>query len=384
MTFIDKYQIKQIYYSKNKSHLTEYFNISKFNNDYDNLLMIGIDINIIKKHKSNIYILWNDIDDINNFNTQLDILIKRHFIFSNYLKYYLDNREISYELVNYDFNVNYKFIIVSNKIINSISEFLKENLDTLGYKSKIIFNMNQVLELSRYIFILIDKIFFFKNVPPNNFIFYQLEQNNSLWFTKKYINLMNSSYKIFDFSNANNIYFDKILDKNKIFINNLPLSRLIEKTKHEFDFLFFGTMNNRRNNIINNLRDKFNIISKTKIFGEDKNNLIKKCKIVINIHYYEDACLETCRINECLKYNKLIISEEPNSNDLFNKELYKNVIYFEKINDNLSNINKLIDCMNYALNNYDNLINNLNTIDIYNFCNQNLKNNIDNIMNYVN
>ena len=57
-------------------------------------------------------------------------------------------------------------------------------------------------------------------------------------------------------------------------------------------------------------------------------------KIVLNIHFYENAILETCRINEVLSCNKLVISENPDNSDKDNKEYYDNlIIYYNNIDD---------------------------------------------------
>jgi len=52
----------------------------------------------------------------------------------------------------------------------------------------------------------------------------------------------------------------------------------------------------------------------TNVFGEKLNELIKKSKIILNISYYNNSLLETTRLNECLPFNNVIISESPKLN----------------------------------------------------------------------
>jgi hypothetical protein len=83
--------------------------------------------------------------------------------------------------------------------------------------------------------------------------------------------------------------------------------------------------------------------------SDKKNEYIEKSKIILNIHFYEETGLETCRINEILNYNKLIISEK-SILDRKNMDLYKKLIIFtDEIKDDLSNINDLIQILNYFL-----------------------------------
>jgi hypothetical protein len=74
------------------------------------------------------------------------------------------------------------------------------------------------------------------------------------------------------------------------------------------------------------------------------------------------AYLETCRLNEILNYNKIILSEFPNNCDYQNKLLYSNlVVFFDIINENLSNIKILFNLIDYYLifENYTNFVNKL-------------------------
>jgi len=75
-------------------------------------------------------------------------------------------------------------------------------------------------------------------------------------------------------------------------------------------------------------------------------------KIILNLHYYKNAILETTRLNEALFNNKLIISELPDENDVFNKKFYENnIIFIDEIKDDLININNLFEKLDFYLDN---------------------------------
>jgi GR25 family glycosyltransferase involved in LPS biosynthesis len=94
---------------------------------------------------------------------------------------------------------------------------------------------------------------------------------------------------------------------------------------------------------------------------------MEEAKIILNLHYYKNAILETTRINEALFNNKLIISEEPDEYDIFNKKTYENnIIFIDEIKDDLSNINELYKIIDYYLDDeiyYSKLLENNNFIN---------------------
>jgi hypothetical protein len=97
------------------------------------------------------------------------------------------------------------------------------------------------------------------------------------------------------------------------------------------------------------------------VYDDEKNNIIAQSKIILNLHYYNDCSLEMGRINEILQFDKVVISEKPAESDWFNKSLYNEAIDFiDVINDDLSNIERLVDRIKYFLNddNYNRFVEN--------------------------
>lgn len=80
--------------------------------------------------------------------------------------------------------------------------------------------------------------------------------------------------------------------------------------EYEYDVIFYGDINNeRRKKYISKLSKLFKVKVVNNLFGNALYKEIAKAKIVVNIHYYEDALLETTRLYECLSLNKVIVSE---------------------------------------------------------------------------
>lgn len=247
-------------------------------------------------------------------------------------------------------------IIVTSVMIESIAINFSKFFFEFGIDHNIIYNLtedmcNKSTNNEIYLIIHNDSQ---HSILPKNFILYQIEQMNSNFFTLKYLKELQKSNIIWEFSMRNKIKYDQI-NLNKIFYQPMPFyydpvndSTYSTDESNVYDVAFYGTTNERRVKILNNLSDKFKTNVGYGKISKERDSIIKKSKIILNLHYYKDSSLESCRINEILQYDKIIISELPNSKDWFNKELYDNlVIFIDEISDDLININKLIEKIEY-------------------------------------
>lgn len=222
---------------------------------------------------------------------------------------------------------------------------------------------------------------------PKNYICYQLEQKDiSKWINNRYLLSILNSKLTWDYSESNINKFDENL-KKKIKLFKIPLisyycfkpeiynkyitynneknDNIIQKNE-VYDVLFFGHMNERRHKIINYIKQKLNNKYKfqyiTGLYGDSLFEKILQSKIVLNIHYYEGSILETCRINEILSCNKLVISELPDISDIENKNYYNDlIIYYDNYDDLINKITLYLenkDLYNSKINNNKKFIDN--------------------------
>lgn len=366
---LERYEIKQVYIGSSINHLSKYFNKS-YKNCCESTLFMGLydknDIKILTSHKGDKYIFWFDNECNPNYAFRKNYvsyilsnnIIKKHFVNSMNTVKYLNSYNIKYDII-YDYftDEEVKYKILTNKKLLSIANNLNENLKDLGYSSEIITKLTNDLECKSYVYIIIYIKYFteLKNIPPRKYILYQMEQLGSKMINEDYYSLAEGALKIFDFSESNMKKLN--FEQNKYLYNPFPISKFNQNINtSEFDILFYGQFNNRRAKILSYLNKIFNIRYYQNIFDLERDNIIKKTKIVLNLHFYDNACLETARINECLKFNKIVLSELPNDKDFLNKELYNNYVhFFDVIDNNLSNIDKLVLKLNYLLDNYENL-----------------------------
>jgi GR25 family glycosyltransferase involved in LPS biosynthesis len=153
---------------------------------------------------------------------------------------------------------------------------------------------------------------------PNLYVAFQMEQSvSSRWFDKAYFTKLENSFAIFDYSSVNIEFLQKNgLSSRQIYY--MPLSFLpdympqtINEDEQSYDVLFYGDIyNNRRRCFIDRLSARFSVNVINDLFGDELHAEMRKAKIVVNIHYYEGALLETTRIYECLSAGKLVVSEK--------------------------------------------------------------------------
>lgn len=135
---------------------------------------------------------------------------------------------------------------------------------------------------------------------------------------------------LFDYSKSNIRHFQLVTGKT---IEHLPykyrdeeisqLKQLIKYTPKEYDIAFVGSINQRRVDIIQALRDRnvtVNIIDN--LWELDRDVEIAKCKILLNLHYTEEYNIfEEIRCNRWLMADLMVISE----NSLYEDEIsYRN------------------------------------------------------------
>lgn len=153
---------------------------------------------------------------------------------------------------------------------------------------------------------------------PEKYIAFQMEQSvSSRWFTDDYFNRLKNAKFVFDYAmpnlqflQDNGIPFKQLFYVPVGLLENSQEKQPESHSNFEYDVAFYGDANcERRQFFLKKLQEKFSVKIISEVFGDELYQLLNKAKIVVNIHYYENALLETTRIYECLSLNKLLISE---------------------------------------------------------------------------
>ena len=167
-------------------------------------------------------------------------------------------------------------------------------------------------------------------ILPNIYISYQMEQSvSNRWFNEKYCRILNNSIAICDYASPNIEFLQKAgISFTKIFYLPIFCNKVNpEIGNYEYDVIFYGDdKNSRRHEILSKLSKKFKVKVINNLFGQELYEEIKKARIVLNIHYYDNALLESTRIFEALSLGKIVISEK--SVDIQEYESLKNIVEF--------------------------------------------------------
>lgn len=151
---------------------------------------------------------------------------------------------------------------------------------------------------------------------PALYVAFQMEQSvSSRWFNDRYLRTLRGSFAVLDYSVAN---IDALaasgLPRTQLF--HLPLGYLADYNdadaaeRGRYDVLFYGDIHNdRRRRFVEALEKVCRVKVIHDLFGHDLREEIAGAKLVVNIHYYEDALLETTRLWECVSLDKLVVSE---------------------------------------------------------------------------
>lgn len=147
-----------------------------------------------------------------------------------------------------------------------------------------------------------------------NAILYNLEQVDvgSSWFRPELVALF-CRYRVWDYSEINavalgalGVKVEKVLPIGYV----EQLTRIHFAARRDIDILFFGSMNPRRQEIVRRLRASgLHVVAVFGIYGKDRDQLIARSKLVLNVHFYEAKVLEIVRISYLLANRCAVLSE---------------------------------------------------------------------------
>jgi len=226
------------------------------------------------------------------------------------------------------------WIIVSPGHTSYIAHLVAERLNRYGFSVSITKHMPKHFDAEFYLVLCAQA---YTTLPPaEKRISFQLEQSVSdRWFTKRYIDILNESLAVLEYSLINISFLEKKGIKYP-YVHYMPLGAAdfygheIEANASSIDVLFYGDNKSspRRRRLLSALKKNFKVSIINDLFGDEMLQTIKSAKVVINLHYYENALLEAPRIYECLSLGVKIVSESSQDVDSY-PDLQATVTFFE-------------------------------------------------------
>lgn len=153
-------------------------------------------------------------------------------------------------------------------------------------------------------------------MPPESIII-NLEQVGSEWFDEQYLALL-SRYRVLDYNRGNleKLHRAGIRHARLLEIGYSPnLTRIERHPQQPVDVAFFGALSERRVAILYDIDSRgLIVVGRGGIYGVERDAILARSKIALNIHYAEQSPFEIIRVSHLLA-NRLCVVTEGSQDD---------------------------------------------------------------------
>ncbi|HEY6241930.1 MAG TPA: glycosyltransferase [Burkholderiales bacterium] len=144
-------------------------------------------------------------------------------------------------------------------------------------------------------------------------ILFNLEQivPGALWVTQDYVERLRR-HRVWDYSARNVAALAQmgIRDATHVPLGHANVLERIPSAKEDIDLLFYGVYNERRMAPLRRLAERgLKVHCVNGVYGSERDGLIARSRIVVNIHYYEQSRLEVARCFYLLANGRFVLSE---------------------------------------------------------------------------
>jgi hypothetical protein len=148
---------------------------------------------------------------------------------------------------------------------------------------------------------------------PPAMVVYNLEQifPGSKWLDPEYLEMMRR-YPVWDYSEQNIAELGKLgIQARLVPLGYVPeLTRIARRDDEDIDVLFYGSLNERRAPPINRMYAMgLRVATPFLVFGEERDALIARSRIVLNIHRHDERVFEVVRIAYLLANGRFVLCE---------------------------------------------------------------------------
>lgn len=152
------------------------------------------------------------------------------------------------------------------------------------------------------------------DIPEDSdLVLYNLEQIQvgSPWLTDRYVGLL-QKYPVWDYSQSN---VRALWDMGIIVDHVLPVAyhssmTRIGRKEPDIDVLFYGSVNERRAEVLRELCDKgLRVTQAFGLYGAERDDFVSRSRMVLNMHYYEAKVFEITRCSTLFANSVPVVSE---------------------------------------------------------------------------
>lgn len=197
------------------------------------------------------------------------------------------------------------------KSVWEVAETIHYGLITLGYDSVLTFETD--LRDRQHITLLPNMLVAYQGKLSPNTVLYNLDQiyPGSPWLQPVVMDHF-LQYPVWDYSTANIKQFEQmgISQVQQVPIGYVPELRRIPSATEDIDVLFYGSVNERRHQILETLKAQgVKVEAIFGVYGQERDEYIARSKIVLNMHFYPAKVFEIVRVSYLLANQRFVISE---------------------------------------------------------------------------
>jgi hypothetical protein len=195
---------------------------------------------------------------------------------------------------------------------NEVAETLLYGLEALGHHVHIVRNF---FSQTCWNIVLGAHLLPFQSaVPAKNAIIYNLEQlGSAALFNERALTGFGWWW---DYSEKNLAELKLGYWGKHVPIGYVPELTRIRPNVQDIDVLFYGSINERRKKILEDCTNAgLKVCAAFNCYGPERDDLIARSKVVLNVHYYESKIFEIVRCSYLMANRKCIVTEESNELD---------------------------------------------------------------------
>lgn len=153
-----------------------------------------------------------------------------------------------------------------------------------------------------------------RSISPETVLF-NLEQIDGIGLQRYPVyHTLLSQLPVWDYSSRNIARIRELLGNSNIHLARVGYSASLERigrsSHHATDVLFYGSLNERRIAILNQLTSAgLNVRHLFNVYGEARDDAIRQAKVVLNMHFYPDSIHEVVRTSLLLANRKAVVCE---------------------------------------------------------------------------
>jgi Glycosyl transferases group 1 len=148
---------------------------------------------------------------------------------------------------------------------------------------------------------------------PADAVLYNLEQivEGALWVTPAYLEALRRR-PVWDYSarNCAALRTHGVADARHVPLGHVASLERIAPATEDIDVLFYGVSNERRLALLRRLSERgLKVIHANGVYGKERDALIARARVVLNVHFYEQARLEVPRCFYLMANGRFVLSE---------------------------------------------------------------------------